>query len=141
MKAVLLCAGFGTRLHPLTRDVPKPLLPVAGKPMVEYLVDQLAADSALQSVAGGLSGRVDERHQEPVHPRARTRGGELRAASSADGELPFLTVRHAVAGRKLQPFRTIDRNPTKARRRPQPGQIQPRNRRRSSSATHETWLA
>jgi glucose-1-phosphate thymidylyltransferase len=42
MKAVLLCAGFGTRLYPLTRDVPKPLLPVLGKPIVEYLVDQLA---------------------------------------------------------------------------------------------------
>ena len=43
MDGILLCAGFGTRLHPLTRDVAKPLLPVAGKPIVEHLVEQLAA--------------------------------------------------------------------------------------------------
>ncbi len=41
MKAILLCAGFGTRLYPLTKDRAKPLLPVAGKPIVEHLVDQL----------------------------------------------------------------------------------------------------
>jgi glucose-1-phosphate thymidylyltransferase len=41
MKAILLCAGFGTRLYPLTRDTAKPLLPVAGKPIVEHLVEQL----------------------------------------------------------------------------------------------------
>ena len=43
MNVILLCAGFGTRLYPLTKNVPKPLLPVAGKPIVEFLVDQLAA--------------------------------------------------------------------------------------------------
>jgi glucose-1-phosphate thymidylyltransferase len=42
MKAVLLCAGFGTRLYPLTRDMAKPLLEVAGKPIVEHLVAQLS---------------------------------------------------------------------------------------------------
>lgn len=41
MKAVLLCAGFGTRLYPLTRDTAKPLLPVGGIPIIEHLVVQL----------------------------------------------------------------------------------------------------
>ena len=41
MRALLLCAGFGSRLYPLTRDVPKPLLNVRGKPIVEYLVGDL----------------------------------------------------------------------------------------------------
>ena len=41
MIAVLLCAGYATRLYPLTRNFPKPLLPVAGKPVIEYLVDQI----------------------------------------------------------------------------------------------------
>lgn len=41
MIAVLLCAGFGTRLHPLTRNAPKPLLPVAGRPLLDYLMDCL----------------------------------------------------------------------------------------------------
>ncbi|MBL9126634.1 MAG: nucleotidyltransferase family protein [Verrucomicrobiales bacterium] len=42
MKALILAAGYATRLHPLTLTQPKPLLPVAGKPMVEYVLDNLA---------------------------------------------------------------------------------------------------
>ncbi len=42
MHAVLLCAGFATRLYPLTRDFPKPLLPVGGRPLLDYLMDQIA---------------------------------------------------------------------------------------------------
>jgi glucose-1-phosphate thymidylyltransferase len=38
---VLLCAGYATRLYPLTQTFPKPLLPVADKPVIEYLVDQI----------------------------------------------------------------------------------------------------
>ena len=41
MIAVLLCAGFATRLYPLNRYFPKPLLPVAGRPVIDYLVDQV----------------------------------------------------------------------------------------------------
>lgn len=50
MKAVVLCAGFGTRMYPLTRDRAKPLLPVAGKPIVEHLVDQLEATSGIGEI-------------------------------------------------------------------------------------------
>jgi len=49
LKAILLCAGFGTRLYPLTRDRPKPLLPVAEKPIVEYLLDELESTGAIDS--------------------------------------------------------------------------------------------
>jgi glucose-1-phosphate thymidylyltransferase len=42
MKVIILAAGYATRLYPLTLTQPKPLLPVAGKPMVEYVLDNLA---------------------------------------------------------------------------------------------------
>jgi glucose-1-phosphate thymidylyltransferase len=42
MQVLILAAGYATRLYPLTLDKPKPLLPVAGKPMIEYIIDNLA---------------------------------------------------------------------------------------------------
>lgn len=41
MKLIVLGAGYATRLHPLTLNQPKPLLPVAGKPMIEHVLDNL----------------------------------------------------------------------------------------------------
>ena len=41
MKVIILAAGYATRLYPLTLTQPKPLLPVAGKPMIEYVIDNL----------------------------------------------------------------------------------------------------
>ena len=41
MKALILAAGYATRLYPLTIDKPKALLPVAGKPIIDYIVDQI----------------------------------------------------------------------------------------------------
>lgn len=41
MKALLLSAGFGTRLRPLTESVPKCLVPINGKPLMEYWLDML----------------------------------------------------------------------------------------------------
>ena len=42
MKLIVLAAGYATRLYPLTLTQPKPLLPVAGRPMIEYVLDNLA---------------------------------------------------------------------------------------------------
>lgn len=39
MKAVILAAGKGTRMKPLTEDTPKPLLPTAGKPIIQHNID------------------------------------------------------------------------------------------------------
>ncbi len=41
MKAMILAAGEGTRVRPLTYDLPKPMIPVVGKPVMEYLVELL----------------------------------------------------------------------------------------------------
>lgn len=41
MKALILCAGLGTRLRPLTETTPKPLLPIKGKPLLHYHLESL----------------------------------------------------------------------------------------------------
>ncbi len=41
MRAMILAAGVGSRLDPLTRNVPKPLVPILNKPVMEYLIELL----------------------------------------------------------------------------------------------------
>lgn len=43
MRAVVLVGGFGTRLRPLTSDLPKQMLPIVDRPMIEHVVGHLAA--------------------------------------------------------------------------------------------------
>lgn len=50
MISVLLCAGFATRMYPLTKDFPKPLLPVADKPVIDYFMDQILQLPDINSV-------------------------------------------------------------------------------------------
>lgn len=50
MKVIILAAGYATRLYPLTLTQPKPLLTVAGKPMVDYVLDNLATIQGLDRV-------------------------------------------------------------------------------------------
>ena len=42
MKCVILAAGYATRLYPLTQNFPKPLLEVAGKPILDWLIDDMS---------------------------------------------------------------------------------------------------
>ena len=43
MKALILAAGRGTRVRPLTDNLPKPLIPIVNKPVMEFLVDHPAS--------------------------------------------------------------------------------------------------
>lgn len=48
MKAMILGAGKGTRVQPLTHELPKPMVPLLGKPLMEYLIEHLARNGVTQ---------------------------------------------------------------------------------------------
>jgi glucose-1-phosphate thymidylyltransferase len=50
MKALILAAGYATRLYPLTRDTPKHMLEVGSRPMVEYVLDRLVPLEGLDGI-------------------------------------------------------------------------------------------
>jgi glucose-1-phosphate thymidylyltransferase len=51
MKAIILAAGYATRLRPLTDSIPKPLLPVGGRPILDWIIENLRG-----------VGEIDETH-------------------------------------------------------------------------------
>ncbi len=51
MNAVIMAGGFGTRLRPLTHNVPKPMIPMANKPMMEHIVELLQRHGITDLVA------------------------------------------------------------------------------------------
>jgi len=61
--AMVLAAGLGLRLRPLTDDMPKPLVPVAGKALVDHVLDRLAAAGVRRAVLNlHYKGEMIERH-------------------------------------------------------------------------------
>ena len=64
MKAIVLAAGYATRLYPLTLDTPKPLLEVGGRPILGRLLEQLAAVESLDHVYVVTNAKFAERFRE-----------------------------------------------------------------------------
>ena len=50
MKALILAAGYATRLYPLTKDRPKPLLELGGRPLVDWILDRIAEVDEVEEV-------------------------------------------------------------------------------------------
>ncbi|MDN3557283.1 N-acetylmuramate alpha-1-phosphate uridylyltransferase MurU [Halomonas maura] len=104
MKAMILAAGLGTRMRPLTDHCPKPLLPVAGKPLIVHHLERLAA-AGIADVVINVSYRAEQiiaalgdgrehgvriawsREETPLET-----GGGIRRALPLLGEAPFWLV-------------------------------------------------
>src|SRR3982751_1686329 len=62
MQALVLAGGEGTRLRPLTRTVPKPVMPLAGRPFLSFMLDWLRGHGVTEVIlsCGFMSGAVRE---------------------------------------------------------------------------------
>jgi MurNAc alpha-1-phosphate uridylyltransferase len=100
--AMVLAAGYGTRLKPLTDRMPKPLIPVAGKPMIKYALDKLRA-YGIEEVIINVSHLKDQltadlsafndltiKISEEAEPLET--GGGLKKALPLLGHEPFFTI-------------------------------------------------
>ncbi|HEY1370217.1 MAG TPA: nucleotidyltransferase family protein [Gaiellaceae bacterium] len=75
MRAIVLAAGYATRLYPLTQTIAKPLLPVGGRPMLDHIVDRVA--------------EVDEIDRVHVVTNRKFADSFLRWAEERGGRLPI----------------------------------------------------
>ncbi len=75
MIALVLAAGYATRLYPLTERFPKPLLPVAGKPILDWLLDDLDAAGCVSRYA------VIGNHRYAAHFAAWAEGAQKRLSA------------------------------------------------------------
>ena len=101
--AMVLAAGLGTRMRPLTDTKPKPLVPVAGKPLIDHVLDRLA-DAGVERAVVNVHYLADalERHlasrQRPQIVISDERGsllgtgGGIAKALPQLGDAPFFLV-------------------------------------------------
>lgn len=71
MIGIVLAAGYATRLYPLTKDRPKPLLPVSGKPIIDYIVEEMDTLPDLKSIIVVTNHRFASQFQEWAGTRNR----------------------------------------------------------------------
>src|SRR5579862_8832985 len=101
--AMILAAGFGTRMRPLTDSLPKPLVPVGGKPLINHVLDRLAA-VGVETAVINVHHFADQIEQH-LKPRRRPRivisderdgvlgtGGGVVKALPLLGPAPFFHV-------------------------------------------------
>lgn len=104
MKAMILAAGFGERLRPLTETTPKPLLKVHDKPMIQYHIERLARAGIRELVINtswlgeqieafvGDGSRFGVQVAWSREPRPLETGGGIRQALPLLGCDPFVVI-------------------------------------------------
>lgn len=104
MKALILAAGYATRLYPLTENKAKPLLPIAGKPIINYIVESLEGIPGLDRIYVVTNAKFAASFEEWA--RGRQRGKPIRVVndgtkSDADklgaiGDIHFVLEREKI---------------------------------------------
>lgn len=109
MRAMILAAGRGERMRPLTDQTPKPLLPIAGKPLIQYHIEALAAagvhaivinlawlgNQIRAALGDGAQFGVRIEYSDEGETALETGGGVFKALPSlagASGKDPFVVV-------------------------------------------------
>ncbi len=106
MKAIVLAAGYATRLYPLTKTVAKPLLPVGGRPMIDHLLDRIREVDEVDGVHvvtnhkfAALFSRWAEGHEGlDVHDDGTTSDDDRRGAI---GDISFVIEQAWLEGEDL----------------------------------------
>ncbi len=110
MKAMILAAGRGERLRPLTDEHPKPLLPVMGKPLIEYTIEQLVGQGfqdlvinisylgaqIKETLGNGQRFNAEINYSDEGDFPLETAGGIIHALPLL-GDNPFLVVNGDIA--------------------------------------------
>lgn len=105
LKAMILAAGRGERMRPLTDEVPKPLLDVGGRPLIHWHMEALAragvedvvvnvswlSGSIVAALGNGSRWGLHVHYSREGHPPLET-GGGIRKALTILGDRPFLVI-------------------------------------------------
>jgi len=98
MKAMVLAAGLGTRLRPLTYEITKPMVPVLDRPVMAHIIDLLDKHGFEQVVANlhyfpdSIREHFGERLTYRYEPELLGTAGGVRACASFFGEESFLVI-------------------------------------------------
>ncbi|MRV74190.1 NTP transferase domain-containing protein [Duganella sp. FT92W] len=105
MKAMILAAGKGTRVRPLTYDLPKPMIPILGKPVMAYLVEHLARFGITEIMVNVsyLHEKIEEYFGEG-HQFGVQIGYSFEGYTNNDGEVVPEPLGSAGGMRKIQDF-------------------------------------
>ena len=98
MKAMVLAAGLGTRLRPLTYEITKPMVPVLDRPVMAHIIDLLDRHSFEDVIANlhyfpdTIREHFGDRLEYRFEPELLGTAGGVRACAEFFGEEPFLVI-------------------------------------------------
>lgn len=105
MKAMILAAGKGTRVRPLTYDLPKPMIPVLGKPVMAYLIEHLRKHGVTEIMVNvaHLHEKIEDYFGEGEQFGVQI-GYSFEGYTKEDGEVVAVPIGSAGGMKKIQEF-------------------------------------